>query len=357
MPSVPVPVVTLAILLLLLAKVYLSRVSRHPGALWFLAGCAVVVLMSALRWSFDLPLLRQMQTLAAICLPPLTWRCFASLTDTPLRWRHIITIAPPAAALILHLFLPAVTDTVLILLYIGYGGALLRTAQRGEDRFVLSRLSDAPVTSRLAFIAGGFLCFSGLADMAIAVDFSLYRGEHAALLVVISQAILLPFLCLGILLPPRNAAPQAMPKAPATATISAIAIEEAQRCAQLEALITDQALYLNPDLTLNALARKTATPARHISRAVNATRGCNVSQWINGFRIAHAQRLLRQTSSPVTAVMLDSGFNTKSNFNREFMRITGMSPGEYRRAAPDNEVPDSGMRESPPPAADGSLPG
>lgn len=104
MPSVPVPVVTLAILLLLLAKVYLSHVSRHPGALWFLAGCAVVVLMSALRWSFDLPLLRQMQTLAAIGLPPLTWRCFASLTDTPLRWRHIITLAPPAAALILHLF-------------------------------------------------------------------------------------------------------------------------------------------------------------------------------------------------------------------------------------------------------------
>ena len=357
MPSVPVPVVTLAILLLLLAKVYLSRVNRHSGALWFLAGCAVVVLMSVLRWSFSVPVMQQMQYLAAIGLAPLTWRCFASLTDTPRRWRHLITLTPPAAALSLHLLFPEATDTVLILLYFGYGGALLHTAQRGEDRFVLSRLSDAPVTSRLAFIAGGFLCFSGLTDMAIAVDFSLYRGEHAALLVVISQAILLPFLCLGILLPPRNAAPHAVPEAPTTATMPAIAIEEAQRCAQLEALITDRALYLNPDLTLNALARKTATPARQISRAVNAARGCNVSQWINGFRIAHAQRLLRQTSSPVTAVMLDSGFNTKSNFNREFMRITGMSPGEYRRAAPDTEAPNSGTRQSLPPALDGSSSG
>ena len=35
---------------------------------------------------------------------------------------------------------------------------------------------------------------------------------------------------------------------------------------------------------------------------------------------------------PVTSVMFESGFQIKSNFNREFLRVTGMSPSEYRRA-------------------------
>jgi AraC-like DNA-binding protein len=33
----------------------------------------------------------------------------------------------------------------------------------------------------------------------------------------------------------------------------------------------------------------------------------------------------------VTTAMLDSGFNTKSNFNREFLRVTGASPSKWRQ--------------------------
>jgi AraC-like DNA-binding protein len=29
--------------------------------------------------------------------------------------------------------------------------------------------------------------------------------------------------------------------------------------------------------------------------------------------------------------MLDAGFSTKSNFNKEFQRVTGVSPSEYRK--------------------------
>jgi AraC-like DNA-binding protein len=35
----------------------------------------------------------------------------------------------------------------------------------------------------------------------------------------------------------------------------------------------------------------------------------------------------------VTVIMLESGFGTKSNFNREFLRVTGMTSSAYRRAA------------------------
>jgi AraC-like DNA-binding protein len=35
----------------------------------------------------------------------------------------------------------------------------------------------------------------------------------------------------------------------------------------------------------------------------------------------------------VTEIMLEAGFQTKSNFNREFKRVTGLTPSDYRSSA------------------------
>jgi AraC-like DNA-binding protein len=40
-----------------------------------------------------------------------------------------------------------------------------------------------------------------------------------------------------------------------------------------------------------------------------------------------------QAGDSVTVAMLGSGFNTKSNFNREFLRITGRTPSTWREPA------------------------
>ncbi|WP_113865588.1 helix-turn-helix domain-containing protein [Brenneria salicis] len=53
---------------------------------------------------------------------------------------------------------------------------------------------------------------------------------------------------------------------------------------------------------------------------------------MNGYRIDEARRLLSQTDSRITDIMLACGFQTKSNFNREFLKFTGMSPSHWRRA-------------------------
>ena len=339
MPSIPFPLFTLSMLLILLLKVLLQPGEKPRGLVYFIAGCALLVFMSALRWAFDAMLLRQLQSVLAILFPPLVWRCFSDLTAHKRSHYLLTSLVPPAVALILNLAMPAMTDAVLAVLYLGYGVALLRTSLGGADAFVLARLTDSSITSSLAFAAGAFLCFSCLTDIAIAVDFSVYHGQHAALLVAISQGILLPFICLAILLTGRTAAPVTHSAIPETVQAES-SEEEAVLCQHLEQTVTTQALYLNPELTLNLLARATGIPARQISRAVNRTHGCNVSQWINGFRIRHAQRLLRLSDAPVTTVMLECGFSTKSNFNREFARISGLSPTDFRRAAADSPAPD-----------------
>ncbi|WP_327290156.1 AraC family transcriptional regulator [Sinorhizobium americanum] len=84
------------------------------------------------------------------------------------------------------------------------------------------------------------------------------------------------------------------------------------------------------NLTLSRLARRAGVPARQISGAVNRLARKNVSQYINDFRIAEACRLLRESDMSVTAAMLESGFQTKSNFNREFRRVTSLSPASWR---------------------------
>lgn len=340
MPSLPFPVFTLFILLILLAKVCLQPGEKSRGVMYFIVGCTLLVMMSALRWAFDAVVFRQLQSLLAILFPPLVWRCFTDLTGQKRAWHIKTSVVPPALALLMNLAWPDATDAVLVLLYLGYGIALLRTAHHGADAFVLTRLSDSPTTSMMAFAAGCFLCFSSLTDLAIAWDFSQYQGRHAPLLVAISQGILLPFICVAILFTGRKVTPQPVSIAVDDTIPEAAAPEDTRLCEHLENILVARELFLDSDLTLQSLARKTGTPARQISRAVNRTRGCNVSQWINGFRIQHAQRLLRQTDAPVTEIMLEAGFSTKSNFNREFSRISGVSPVDFRRAAASTSETD-----------------
>lgn len=86
--------------------------------------------------------------------------------------------------------------------------------------------------------------------------------------------------------------------------------------------------YLNPDLTLSQLSRKSFVPVKQLSSAINRVMGENVSRYINAARIKSAQNAL-QSGENVTQAMLSSGFNTKSNFNREFLPVTGRSPSDW----------------------------
>lgn len=337
MPAIPFPWYTLSILLILLLKVCLQRPAGYRNSVFFIAGCSLLLLISALRWQFELIPLRQLQSIMAIILPPLAWHCF---TGQRLQQKIAAFVAPPTLALALNLIVPATTDVVLMLLYIGYGCVLIRTALRGSDTFIFRRLSGSGSTSSLAFIAGIFLCFSALTDLTIALNFHFYQGQQAPQLVAISQAILLPFVCFAIVGSSRPSLPAGEPVLLPEGSKESNNEAFLSTYQQVNTLINAQNLYLNPDLTLNALARKTGVPARQISKAVNLTRGCNVSQWINGLRIDYAQQLLRNTALSVTEVMLEAGFATKSNFHREFLRISGMTPTEFRRTAVESRGPD-----------------
>lgn len=343
MLSVPFPVITLLALFLLLAMALFPEKQRHRGTLRFLAACIVLLSVSTLRWEYDSTLLRNLQSGLAILLPSIAWHSFISVTEINKRHRLLQLLLPPSCALLIRVFWPSATDFMLFLLFSSYGFSLLRMVWQKEHNFRLNQLRGAPNTTKMAFFAGCFLCISGLTDLVVIFDFSMAEGKLAPVIIVIFQIILLPLI--GTLFLNAGRA-SAIPAVDITADIqpagAVIPSEElAALYARLEKQVCETQIYLNPDLTLNLLARKTGIPARQVSGAINTLGQCNLSQWINGFRIERAKELLLSTSLPVTDIMLESGFITKSNFNREFQRVTGSSPTQFRQQAGDNSVTNS----------------
>ncbi|CAA9274247.1 MAG: Transcriptional regulator, AraC family [uncultured Cytophagales bacterium] len=100
--------------------------------------------------------------------------------------------------------------------------------------------------------------------------------------------------------------------------------------------------YLAADLSLPDLARRLGMPVTLLSQVINEGTGKHFNDFINAYRVAE---FLRQAQEPANAhlsllgIALNSGFNSKSTFNRAFKKVTGTSPKEYldRRKSPARE--------------------
>ncbi len=101
---------------------------------------------------------------------------------------------------------------------------------------------------------------------------------------------------------------------------------------RLESELLQSGMYLDPNLTLQRFARRVGVQTRDVSAAINDSRHSNYNQWLNGFRIREAERmLLNEPGRSVTDVMLAAGFQNKSTFNAAFRAVNGQSPTEWRR--------------------------
>lgn len=103
---------------------------------------------------------------------------------------------------------------------------------------------------------------------------------------------------------------------------------------KLRNLMEEERPYLDPCLNINQLARRLTIQSRHLSQVLNESLHQNFYDFINGYRIEEAKKMLANTSGEkptVLEVLLDAGFNSKSAFNRAFKKWTGLTPSEFRR--------------------------
>ena len=103
---------------------------------------------------------------------------------------------------------------------------------------------------------------------------------------------------------------------------------------KLLALMATQQPWLEPELTLAELAQRLRTNPGLLSKVINAGCGQNFNDFVNTYRVAEARRKLadpRFAHYSLVGVALESGFNSKSTFNRVFRKLAGVTPGELAR--------------------------
>ncbi len=335
MPSLPIPFVVALFLMLLFRRLWTSSDDKRGSAwgLLLLAACIAHAVVVGLRWGYGLPWLDVVQPVLGASLPPLAWLGFEAIRTGRLasgwRWLHMLPVVSVAG---LRGFDAMAVDSVLILSFLGYGAALLLHARQGPDALVRTALDTvAPVHAAMRACGFALLAFAAL-DSLVALAIALGRRDMAANAIGLAG---LAMVCLLGMAAARSsgAAPGTAESADADAANGQADRSEGDHAAvmaRIGLLLRDQRLHLDAGLTLGRLARRAGVPARQVSAAINALHGVNVSQYINGFRIHEACHLLEASNAPVTGILLEAGFNTKSNFNREFQRVTGMTPSAWR---------------------------
>lgn len=333
MISLPLPFVVALFLLVLLGQM-LGRRDEAPQNRLFLMMLGLHALQSVLvglRWSYDMTWLLPIQAVLAAFLAALAWLCFRELASQDMDGRQIPASMhglPALAVLVLIVLWPDGIDLVLIAAFLGYGAALLQLALKGPD--ALSRTSFEQVLSTYGALwaTAATLILSALLEIAVSISITSGYTSYAGLIVAMANVLILLILGGAAAIAGRS---QPEPEPAAEIAPAAPAREDVEIVAQLDEIMRTKRLFEDLDLNLERLARKTLIPARRISMAINRVKAQNVSQYINNHRIAEACHLLAETDEPVTTIMFTAGFQTKSNFNREFRRVTGMPPSEWRR--------------------------
>ncbi|HEX8656720.1 MAG TPA: helix-turn-helix transcriptional regulator, partial [Hymenobacter sp.] len=104
--------------------------------------------------------------------------------------------------------------------------------------------------------------------------------------------------------------------------------------AKLLRLMDEEQPWLEPELTLADLAHRLRTNTSLLSHVINTGCGQNFNDFVNRYRVAEAERKLqdpRLSHYSLVGIALESGFNSKSTFNRVFKKLTGRPPGEVTR--------------------------
>ncbi|MFI8360397.1 helix-turn-helix domain-containing protein [Streptomyces sp. NPDC085612] len=89
---------------------------------------------------------------------------------------------------------------------------------------------------------------------------------------------------------------------------------------------------LDRPLTVTDLARRAHTGPRNLGRRFRDVVGQTPMQWLLAQRVRRAQELLEATDESVEAIARATGMGTATTLRRQFKRIVGVPPADYRRS-------------------------
>ncbi|HHU95775.1 MAG: AraC family transcriptional regulator [Bacteroidota bacterium] len=100
---------------------------------------------------------------------------------------------------------------------------------------------------------------------------------------------------------------------------------------ELNALVSKNQLFTNPDLQVSDLAIRLKTNRSYISRTINQDMQTNFCDWINSYRVDYAKELMHRQEPELTieSIAEKSGFSNITTFYRVFKKHEKCTPGKY----------------------------
>lgn len=187
-------------------------------------------------------------------------------------------------------------------------------------------------------IAGGFtegsnftpsnavwlLCVGSKFEMAATVTVSWWIWIWLGLALFILTVVLLVF---------RWRRPQSTSEVSLSEDLASADLEvDAALMQRINDVMEREKSYLDSNLKLSDVAAYLGTNRNTISNCINSQLGCSFSQFVNNYRIKHAQTLMHiRPDMKISEVWSSSGFTTESSFFRTFKAVTGMTPSEWKQ--------------------------
>jgi AraC-like DNA-binding protein len=94
-------------------------------------------------------------------------------------------------------------------------------------------------------------------------------------------------------------------------------------------LIRDQS---DGELSLSKIAKSVNVSANYLSEKFKKVTGVNFVDYVGQTRITKARDLLRNSNLRVSEIAFAVGFQSLSQFNRTFKKLSGRSPSAFREA-------------------------
>ena len=110
--------------------------------------------------------------------------------------------------------------------------------------------------------------------------------------------------------------------------LSGIDVEEVKE--QLAELTETEKIYRDSEIRLSLVANRLGISSNQLSRILNEVYSLGFNDFINSHRVQEAKRAI-EAGEKITMLQLayEVGFNSKSTFNKQFKKFTGLTPKEY----------------------------
>jgi AraC-like DNA-binding protein len=271
-------------------------------------------------------------------LPVLLYLFFARsrLDAGPWQWRDALHVLP-VLVVVGMVALPDAgwrIDVALLLIELSYALAILS----GDRRDAVGAWRRQ---ARLA--AAGFLLAMAASDVWI--GWELAQGATLGWSTSLAAALLVLIASIATLFAVawrdpewlarlRDRARDTVPGSAIAPEPAALADTDSDLCERLDTLFRSSRCYAEFGIGLDDVAKQLRVSTRQLSASVNRIHARGFRTLLNDYRVEDAARQLADMAmirKPITEVMFDAGFQTKSNFNKEFGARHGVPPSQYRK--------------------------